>query len=454
MDFQAFALEHLNKSDEEKIQDFEGNFQARIANNIITINGSVPLTPGGYSFTITFEENGLFVDVDDAIMRAYNPQFEYILAHHLMPLAVNLGVGLSVNGTERPEVSSQLESNKRRKVEDAAEEEKKIATEARHARDLELRKTCTAEKVTETLRATIPFDVWVLKTYNEKDGILINHRFREFSPLQEKINEYAGIVGLGGIIAASKVKRIEDFVEKCQINTCQDVRMHAIIERGLPALTQPLTLYRVFINYFKAPEINTLVTLNPYTAFSLSQSYVELFNTGKEGVFVRCDVMPGIHVLPALKYHSGGSVYSEFEILVNGKYQVHALDPRLVAEGRSRTMAAPIYYGDNEPTKFENYSQITAFFVLSLPGACYTYYPEHDTDQTIVVGMAGGRKKIVLNARNSIGIGDVNSIIHNYLKKMKFDKTRVRKRKSLKIRRARRSQHSKWSRRNVSVSKR
>jgi hypothetical protein len=290
-----------------------------------------------------------------------------------------------------------------------------------------VRKQCAAEKATK-LRATIPFDVWLMQSYKESEGRLYNCKAPsdggDSALFEKKMNDYADVVGLREIIAAL-TPQLKSFIGKCQINTCLDEGMYGDIERVLPPLRNPLTVYRVYINGYTAPEINTFQTLRPFTSFSLSQSYPQFFKDSRyANVFVRCDCMPGIHILPALEYHGGAdSAATELEILVNGKYQVHALDPKLVPEGRGEADAAPIYYGVN-PQKFDKYSQISAFFVLSVPGSCFEYYPEFNADGHILVG---GRKKIILNDQNKIGVGDANNIIKNYLTKMKKNRSEAKR---------------------------
>ena len=240
---------------------------------------------------------------------------------------------------------------------------------------------------------------------------------------------------------------------------------NAVIANGLPALTKPLTVYRVFTNgiWVDGARVDLIPAsewnMTGARSFTASQSFSQYFAATAGGVnpetrFVRCDLLTGISVLPVQRYtdFGGRHVKTELEFVLlqpdaqnrHQQSRIHVLTSTLVVEGREETPVTNVVY-NKEPFRVPEFPTwpprrgltnplISYYFVVSKPDTNIEYYPFDEGDPSHIRSLPRGGAKprpvLLTNYSNRdaklVGVGNVEELIEAYIKSQEAPPTESR----------------------------
>ena len=283
-------------------------------------------------------------------------------------------------------------------------------------------------------RAPIPLDVYLTSIeprhnfHNNDYSCGYSNEKVSPDPLLQAIDTYARKIGIGTMLDDEGYadmnptirKKFSSFLNTWQVYSSQSPSIYEQMKRDLPALTQPIVLYRGYSQGIDGPqpEISTRWDMG-LRSCSLSQAFASKFFTSNNpnSCCVRLDVLPGLYVLPMFRYMRHG-IGTEYEIMVPGMLRVHVVDANLIPEGQKQMPAPPVDYKcDNDQYFVQEHDgplpKVKFFFILSEAGSDIQYHPNF-TDQKSNLRVGGG-KSIYLNDENKLGFGNPSSIIQKYI---------------------------------------
>jgi len=325
-----------------------------------------------------------------------------------------------------------------------------------------------ARRVETPLRAPIPFDVYVRNNYSS--SFLCNAPDSVNSDeLLTVLDTYARHVGLGETLDYINDKSVDnhpnDFIDSIwQLNSSEI----DAFERKLPEISSPIVAYR---GYRTGIDSGVQVGLQDFggrlRSLTLSQDFMNDFANKASfpsSIHTRVDILSGIEVLPLFHY---SNPITEFEVVVK-MGRLHVFKGDTVLEGRQQMLklkimsdcpiktnvihdviyslsykykfkreeAIALYgnlptvreviselankYKKFTPQKAEEYYYgmlplVDYYFIVSKPGTTVEYDPYYQTDARLSL-TTGGKKTLLLNDQNALGVGNVLAIMDTFIR--------------------------------------